>query len=648
MGEVPARGGGARLAGEAPGDRERSRARGLVSARELAAVLAWALVMAALTAAPYLWAINRAPAGAQFQGFIWGVDDGNVYLSWIRQAAEGRVLLRNQYTTRPQDPHFFNIFLQALGRVTAWTGQHPAVIFHAARLLGVAALLVCIYLLAAMLSARRAVRWAALLLASLGSGLGWLAALMARSLPDYLPASFRPPDYAPPPPHTWQTMPEAVTFLSMLLNPLFVWSMAIMALVLIAALMAVERRSAGWAAAAGGLLLLVGNMHTYDVFVLHGTMVVYALVMIGMGRLRWRDAALGYAIILGISAAAPVWAWWAARQDPAYQAKVETPTLSPPPLDFAMGYGLILLLALGGAAYALRHRAEQPRLLLPVCWAGVNALLVYAPVPFQRKLAEGLHIPLCVLAAVALVLVIAPRLARKSAPPEPEPEPGALPAGVRLRATVRPGQPSRTTLALIVVLTVALTMPSNALFVADCLSNVADNNRALLYVLQPPIYLSFDEVRGLEYLARHAEDDDIVLCSSLMGNYVPVRARCLVFAGHWAETLHFPDAVSFIGQYLLPGRSAKVLEAATRQVRATYVVYGPQEALVATQMLVAAGQPAPEDPAGQFREITASFLEAVFACGEMRVYQVRPEGASTPPLDHDLAAPSLPPGGDGP
>ena len=36
---------------------------------------------------------------------------------WIRQAAEGRILLRNQYT-QPQDPHFFNIFLQALGRVT--------------------------------------------------------------------------------------------------------------------------------------------------------------------------------------------------------------------------------------------------------------------------------------------------------------------------------------------------------------------------------------------------------------------------------------------------------------------------------------------------------------------------------------------------
>jgi len=403
--------------------------------------------------------------------------------------------------------------------------------------------------------------------------------------------------------------------------------------------------------ATGALLLLIGNMHTYDVFVLHGALVVYALVMIRMGRLTWRDAALGYAIILAISAAAPVWAWWAARQDPSYQAKVETPTLSPPPLDFAMGYGLILLLAIAGAVYAIQRRGAQPRLLLPVCWAGVNALLVYAPVPFQRKLAEGLHIPLCVLAAVALVRVIAPRLGSKSVPVAAELEPGALPAGARRRASLRSAQPSHSTVALVVGLAVVLTMPSNALFVADCLANVADNNRALLYVLQPPIYLSFDEVRGLKYLARHAEEDDVVLCSSLTGSYLPVRARCLVFAGHWAETLHFPDAVSYIGQYLLPGRSAKVLEAATRQVKATHVVYGPQEALLATQMLLAAGQPAPEDPSAQFRAATAGFLEEVFTSGDMAVYHVKPEGAATP-LPAESAdggpAPSLPPRGEGP
>ena len=121
----------------------------MVTWREMAPVLLWAALVMAATALPYLWAISHAAPDEQFQGFIWGVDEGNVYLAWMRQASEGRVLLRNQYTTLPQHPHFLNVFLLALGRLTAWTGQPPAVIFHAARLLGGIVLLATIYLFAA-------------------------------------------------------------------------------------------------------------------------------------------------------------------------------------------------------------------------------------------------------------------------------------------------------------------------------------------------------------------------------------------------------------------------------------------------------------------------------------------------------------------
>ena len=310
----------------------------LVTRREIALVLAWALVVAGLTALPYVWAVQRAPAQMQFQGFIWGVDEGNVYLAWTRQAAEGRVLLRNQYTTLPQNARFFNVFLLALGRITALTGQHPAIIFHAARLVGGVALLASIYLLAAFVTRSVAARWATLCLASLGSGLGWLAAMWAQSRPEYLPPPLTPPDYAPPPPHAWQVMPEAVTFLSLLLNPLFVWSMALMCLVLLAAAVTVERRSLGWAALAGVLLLAVGNVHTYDVFVLDAAIGVYFLLMVLMGRAQLGQAALRFAVIFAIGLPAPLWAWWTARVDPSYLQKIMTKTLSPPPLRHAGSY----------------------------------------------------------------------------------------------------------------------------------------------------------------------------------------------------------------------------------------------------------------------------------------------------------------------
>ncbi len=600
----------------------------LVTRREIVPVVAWALVIAALTALPYVWAVERAPMKMQFEGFIWGVDEGNVYLAWMRQAAEGRVLLRNQYTTLPQNPHFFNVFLLALGRITALTGQPPAIIFHAARLVGGVVLLLSIYLFAAFVTRSRAVRWATLCLASLGSGLGWLAAGWAQSRPEYLPPALTPPDYAPPPPHSWQVMPEAVTFLSLLLNPLFVWSMALMCLVLLAAAVTVERRSLSWAALTGGLLLVIGNVHTYDVFVLHAAIVVYSLVMIRLGRADLKRAALQYAIMFSIALPAPVWAWWTAQQDPSYLQKILTQTLSPPPLDLAMGYGLVLALAMVGGVYAIGHRRDHPRLLLPLCWAGVNLPLLYLPVSFQRKLAEGLHIPLCVLAAVGLVMVIAQWLA--TPPREMQPVHGVLPAGARRRAAARVTGPPASRVALLIAGAVVLTMPSNALFVAGCMDNVATNNRALLSVLQPPMYLSFDEVRALDYLGRHASEDDIVLCSSLTGSYVPTRAPCLVFAGHWAETLHFADAVVFVAKFFTPGRNARVLSGAIETVGATWVIYGPQEALIATSIM----REPPDDPAGQFRDATRGVLRPVFTSGDVTVYDV----ISRPTLPRDRAA----------
>jgi hypothetical protein len=634
-----------------------TRGEPLVTWREIALVLVWAAVIMALTTAPYLWAIGQAGPDQQFQGFIWGVDDGNVYLSWIRQASEGSLLLRNQYTTIPQNPHFFNVFLVGLGKVTAWTGQHPGVIFHAARLLGGIVLLAAIYLLAAFVSRSRAVRWGTLALASFGSGFGWLAALWAGTIPGELPVPLRPPDYAPLPPQTWQVQPEAVTFLSLLLNPLFIWSMAIMCLVLICAALTLERKSVRWAALTGVLLLLIGNMHGYDLFVLHATIVTFGLLSVLRGQISLGRAAALYLVMFAIGLPAPAWAWWTTQQDPAYLAKVETVTAAVPLLDMAAGYGLILLLALPGAWYAVRRWRSSPRLLLPVCWAVTNFALLYAVKPvsapefhweplfsFQRKMAEGLHIPLCLLAAVGLVALIARRANSSDAAEgeESEKEPRVLPAGARSRPGARSGGASGSTAALLIALVVVATMPSNALFVSDCLHHIRTNNRDLLPYLQPPIHLTFDEVEGIEEIAREAEQDDLVLSSSLVGSYIPPRAPCLVFAGHWAETLKFSRAVDYVGQFLLPGRSPEVLAAALEAIDADYVFYGPREAFLAKQMMLASDNVPPEDPAAQFHEATRPFLVPIYEEGDVTVYEFRPDLVPREPSLLD-GVPEVPP-----
>ena len=92
-------------------------------------------------------------------------------------------------------------------------------------------------------------------------------------------------------------------------------------------------------------------------------------------------------------------------------------------MDVAAGYGLVLVLAVWGPWLCARRKApaaagpearsastDRERLwLLPAIWMLCGLAVIYLPVPFQRKMMEGLHIPLCILGGTALASVVGSR-----------------------------------------------------------------------------------------------------------------------------------------------------------------------------------------------------------------------------------------------
>ena len=82
----------------------------------------------------------------------------------------------------------------------------------------------------------------------------------------------------------------------------------------------------------------------------------------------------------------PVMALWSAQN--------QTP--SPPLWDYALGYGLVLLLALLGVWAALRRRRDSDWLL--VAWAATTGVLLYLPFGLQRRLVIAWIVPLGMLA----------------------------------------------------------------------------------------------------------------------------------------------------------------------------------------------------------------------------------------------------------
>lgn len=545
--------------------------------RELLGIIMWATGVMLLTCLPYVYALRIAD-GRTFGGFLWGVDEGNVYLTWMRQAAEGEIFFRNQYTTDPEKPLFFNLFLQLGGRLGKLLHLDMKTMFHLLRVGGGILLFFSFWLLLREIIIDGLARWAAIGLASIGSGWGWLIVL-------FFPSSgIHPVDVG----QDWQTQPEAVTFLSLLLNGLFTASMALMCLTFFFTLRAIrdkDKRSILWA---GLCLLILGNIHTYDVFAVWLTLAAGALGGIwGAGS---RLKALGdIAKIIGIGLPSFLWAIYATFADPAFLAKGLTPTPAFRFVDYFVAYGFIGLAAgLSILYFLLAHvprtmaaffrKEEQENsgrkislkilfsrntgfvqstiYVFPLLWTFAHILVLCTPVSFQRKMIEGLHLPLCILAGLAVAWL-------------------AQSLTEHLRRQGKHKQ-AHERAVLFVCGFIVLCLPSNALFVSQCMHNVQTNNADLWRVLQPPIYLEAADAKALEWLRENATRDDVILSTSLIGSYIPTYCRAKVWIGHWAETLHFRErlrAVPAIYGQIAPEQWKALLQ----QMRISIIYYGPYE-----------------------------------------------------------------------
>src|SRR5207245_2191212 len=138
----------------------------------------------------------------------------------------------------------------------------------------------------------------------------------------------------------WQ--PEAITFLSLYLNPLFVMSQLLMVGVLGWLLVAERDRTMKPAIYAGLCALLLGNIHTYDAITVVCVWTAYLLVRaVANRRIDW--GAWLRAIVAGIPAALSAgYMFYLFRTESVFAQRVAVATESPPFMRYLLGYGLTL------------------------------------------------------------------------------------------------------------------------------------------------------------------------------------------------------------------------------------------------------------------------------------------------------------------
>ncbi len=458
----------------------------------------WVLVLSAVvalsTALPHAWQALTCPPDEAFTGFVEAQNDQNLYMVWLQQAREGRVLMDNLATPEQAPPIFVGPHWVALGMLARII---PIPLIVLSRLVAVAlafAYLLILWRVVSELFARQDARLFAFVIGTLGSGFGAICDAINAAAGRVVIFSA-------------DLMPELWAYHSFLL-PHFTLALCFMALLTLTLLRAWRAPSLRLSMAATGWAFLLTAVHPYDLAV-WGPLLMLHLAIGLATRAPWRTLAVNLWALGGAFVPTAFYALLA-RSHPMLAVWAEQNVLrSPAPLVYLLGTGAVLPLAIFGfrSLHSEDDAPDQRRLqrLFLGLWLAVTALVAYAYplVPFERRAVEGVHIPLALLAAAAMAARVVPWLQQ------------------RLAVSASAQRVARILLLLAI-------LPTNLAL----LVNGARTEQARL-----PLAM----VRGFEWIAANTPPDARIFTSMQVGQYLARYSMRHVFAGQLQTTVK-PDA----------------------------------------------------------------------------------------------------------
>ena len=429
----------------------------------------------AIATVPYVIAPALLNSGSSFTGFLINPIDGFSYLAKMQQGAEFTIEFRLPYASEPGPGVALFVYQQVLGGIGSLLGAPPILTYHTARVVGALAMFGSSYYFFARALPERRAKWGAFVLTLFGTGIGWIGVLGG-----VLPIDI------------W--VPEAIPLLSAYANAHFplATAMLVVAVTLVLYDDVVSRARLPILFLVGFLLALI---QPFAVVAL-GLILTLWLFVERLISNRLDRSIIGLASFAAGALPVLVYTWGVIQQHTVlseWNAQNRTPT--PGLLEVLLGYGLVLVFAAVGALLSDARKLPAGRLL--ITWVAAGIVMIYLPIPIQRRLTLGLFIPLAGL------------------------------AGLGLDAVASTGR--RFTLLLIALL--LLSIPSHIMVVGSGLFAVSRGEAGVV--------IAEDDAELMEWVAVNVPERSLVLAGTDTGNRLPAYSRVRVLYGHPFET---PDA----------------------------------------------------------------------------------------------------------
>ena len=537
------------------------------------------LALALLTTLPYVAAALRSPSGYTFSGVLTAYDDTFTYFAWMRQGADGHLLMCDPFTSEPQRCEFFLPLWNMLGFISRVTHIPIAMTFNGARLFAALALLIVARSVVWTVVRSRTLVQYSLWLYVMSGGFGWLVYALKNS--GNLFGAVEASGSAD------LNLPEAIAFRSVFSQVHFTVGVILLCGAIKLFFSALVEKKASRGLFAGMLVSLLAVVHPYMVFVVCG------IAGVSLAALPWlkdkrKAARVNYYSAAGAAAAffagtlpGVAYASYLNRSNEVLREWLRvTDTFSPPPWEYALGFGIVGALAVCGLRLMWNRHVPYGR--LPLIWALVQAALLYAPVSIQRRFIEGLQLPLAIAASVALFW-IARRVFKG-------------PAAARNRKVF-----------LVCAITFA-SLTNVGFVIGQMVARGAVSGSA-----DPRRYLQADLVAAFDWLRANSEPDAVLFSSYLTGNVAPSMTGLRVFLGHYAQTLRSDEKGAQVTAFYSNAMTDETAKKLLADHRVLYVIYGHFERAISSAF-------APPD-----------WLKLVYRAGDVEVFEVAEVRGSGPP-----------------
>lgn len=480
--------------------------------------------------------------------------DTYTYVSFIEQGRQGKIFFSNLYTTEPQTATLIRPSYTFLGGAAYALGISSMNAYHLGRVLFTIAFMFVLYVFLKRFFHSPKRRLLAYAIVLFSSGLGYLVGGLFSESSDL-----------------W--IPESITFLSTQEAPHFVLSQTLMLLAFLFLLKGWAHKRMRYFACSFFALLLLGFEHPYN-------LLICALTALGTGFYLYKSKMLSAKwVFIGIGSVGlgltvgfgyqfletlrnPTLSSWAAESS------------SPIPLNYLVGYGLLIPFALFGLEKYLHRRTPQNVLILS--WLASGSILMYAPVFFQRRLSEGFHIPLSILAAEGIIIV-------------------SIYVSQFALGKARNVVSYTIAIFFVIVLSIGTLVGSYK----DIATVAGDSHNAYYY------YLLTDEVKGMEWIRNNTKPNDAILSNWFYGNIIPGISGRTTYIGHKAQTKEFDRKVEKINKFLVSKNTQESLNF-LKVNKIKYIYIGKNDSMLRFG----------------FKPAQKPYLEKVFDAGEVKIYRV--------------------------